>query len=179
MRALTDRIAFQGNPGAYSHQACVEAFPGLAGLPCESFEAAIAAVRDGRADLAMLPVENSTYGRIADIHHLLPESGLNIIGEHFVRVHANLMALPGTKLEEVKTALSQAPLLGQVRNFLKTHAMKPLVGADTAGSAAAVAAGGRPHRGRRSPPSSRPRSTGSRCWPATSRTSRTTPRASW
>ena len=72
---------------------------------------------DGRADLAMLPVENSTYGRIADIHHLLPESGLHIIGEHFVRVHANLLALPGTKLEEVKTAMSQAPLLGQVRGL--------------------------------------------------------------
>ncbi len=142
MRALTDRIAFQGNPGAYSHQACVEAFPGLEGLACESFEAAIAAVRDGRADLAMLPVENSTYGRIADIHHLLPESGLNIIGEHFVRVHANLMALPGTALAEVKTALSQAPLLGQVRGFLKAHGIKPVVGADTAGSAAAVAAEG-------------------------------------
>jgi prephenate dehydratase len=137
---VTDRIAFQGNPGAYSHQACVEAFPGLEGLPCESFEAAIAAVRDGRAGLAMLPVENSTYGRIADIHHLLPESGLNIIGEHFVRVHANLMALPGTRLEEVTSAVSQAPLLGQVRGFLKAHGIRPVLGADTAGSAAAVAA---------------------------------------
>ncbi|MFO1143133.1 MAG: prephenate dehydratase [Amaricoccus sp.] len=137
---MTDMIAFQGNPGAYSHQACVEAFPGLEGLACESFEAAIAAVRDGRADLAMLPVENSTYGRIADIHHLLPESGLHIIGEHFVRVHANLLALPGTKLAEVRTALSQAPLLGQVRGFLRAQGIKPVVGADTAGSAAAIAA---------------------------------------
>jgi prephenate dehydratase len=142
VRELTQRIAFQGNPGAYSHQACVEAFPRLEGLPCESFEAAIAAVRGGRADLAMLPVENSTYGRIADIHHLLPESGLHIIGEHFVRVHANLMALPGTRLGEVRSALSQAPLLGLVRGFLKTHGIKPVVGADTAGSAAAVAAQG-------------------------------------
>ena len=139
MRELTGRISFQGNPGAYSHQACVEAFPGLEGLPCESFEAAIAAVREGQADLAMLPVENSTYGRIADIHHLLPDSGLHIIGEHFVRVHANLLALPGTRLEEVRTALSQAPLLGQVRAFLKQHGIAPRVGADTAGSAAVVA----------------------------------------
>jgi prephenate dehydratase len=136
---LNGKISFQGNPGAYSHQACLEAFPGLEGLACESFEAAIAAVRDGRADLAMLPVENSTYGRIADIHHLLPESGLYIIGEHFVRVHANLLALPGTRLEEVKTALSQPPLLGQVRGFLRRHGIAPRVGADTAGSAAVVA----------------------------------------
>ncbi len=142
MRQLTGRIAFQGNPGAYSHQACVEAFPGLEGLPSESFEAAIAAVREGRADYAMLPVENSTYGRIADIHHLLPDSGLHIVGEHFVRVHANLLAVPGTRLEEVEVAVSQAPLLGQVRRFLKAHGIRPRVGADTAGSAAEVAAAG-------------------------------------
>ena len=91
MRDETGRIAFQGARGAYSHQACTEAFPFLDGLACNSFEGAIAAVKEGRADLAMLPVENSTYGRIADIHHLLPESGLHIIGEHFVRVHANLL----------------------------------------------------------------------------------------
>jgi prephenate dehydratase len=144
MRALTDRIAFQGNPGAYSHQACREAFPGLEGLPSETFEGAIAAVREGRADLAMLPVENSTYGRIADIHHLLPESGLHIIGEHFVRVHANLLAVPGTRLDQVRTALSQAPLLGQCRGFLRAHGITPQVGADTAGSAAVVAATGDP-----------------------------------
>ena len=95
--ARYDRQDFvSGRAGAYSHQACREAFPGLEGLPCTSFEGAIAAVNEGRADLAMLPVENSTYGRIADIHHLLPESGLHIVGEHFVRVHANLLALPGT-----------------------------------------------------------------------------------
>ena len=142
MRELTGRISFQGAPGAYSHQACREAFPGLEGLACNSFEGAIAAVNDGRADLAMLPIENSTYGRIADIHHLLPESGLHIVGEHFVRVHANLLALPGTRLEEVKTAVSQPPLLGQVRGFLRAHGIAPRPGADTAGSAAAVKAGG-------------------------------------
>jgi len=140
----TGRIAFQGNPGAYSHQACVEAFPGLEGLPNETFEAAIAAVREGGADLAMLPVENSTYGRIADIHHLLPESGLHIIGEHFVRVHANLLALPGTPLAAVRTVLSQAPLLGQCRGFLKAHGIAPRVGADTAGSAQVVRETGDP-----------------------------------
>ncbi|HRO11084.1 prephenate dehydratase [Amaricoccus sp.] len=142
MRAQTGKISFQGAPGAYSHQACREAFPELEGLACNSFEGAIAAVNEGRADLAMLPIENSTYGRIADIHHLLPDSGLSIVGEHFVRVHANLLVLPGTRLEEVKTAMSQAPLLGQVRGFLRAHGIAARPGPDTAGSAAAVAAAG-------------------------------------
>ena len=96
---MTGRIAFQGEPGAYSHQACREARPDLEALPCRTFEDAIEAVRRGDADLAMLPVENSTYGRVADIHHLLPESGLHIVDEAFVRVHINLLAVPGTPLE--------------------------------------------------------------------------------
>ena len=108
-------------------------------MACNSFEGAIAAVREGAPGLAMLPVENSTYGRIADIHHLLPESGLHIVGEHFVRVHANLLALPGTRLEQIGTALSQAPLLGQCRDFLRAHRIAPRVGPDTAGSAEPVA----------------------------------------
>ena len=101
-RQLDERVK------AEMHQAVVEAFPGLEGLSCQTFEGAIAAVREGRADLAMLPVENSTYGRIADIHHLLPESGLHIIGEHFVRVHANLLGVPGARLEQVRLENSQA-----------------------------------------------------------------------
>jgi prephenate dehydratase len=144
VRVETGKISFQGAPGAYSHQACREAFPRLDGLACNTFEGAIAAVNEGRADLAMLPIENSTYGRIADIHHLLPESGLHIIGEHFVRVHANLLAVPGTRLDEVRTAMSQAPLLGQVRGFLRAHGIAPRPGPDTAGSAAAVAEAGDP-----------------------------------
>jgi prephenate dehydratase len=147
MRELTGRIAFQGAPGAYSHQACVEAFPGLEGLPCRTFEGAIAAVRDGRADRAMLPVENSTYGRIADIHHLLPDSALHIIGEHFVRVHANLLGVPGARIEDVRRAMSQAPLLGQCRGFLKRHDIEAVTGPDTAGSAEAVARAGDPALG--------------------------------
>jgi prephenate dehydratase len=138
----TGKIAFQGSRGAYSHQACVEAHPDLEPLSCNTFEGAVAAVKEGRADLAMLPVENSTYGRIADIHHLLPDSGLHIVGEHFVRVHANLMALPGTRLEEIRVAISQAPLLGQCRTYLRAHGIETRTGADTAGSAAAVAQGG-------------------------------------
>jgi prephenate dehydratase len=147
MRELTGRIAFQGAPGAYSHHACVEAFPGLEGLPCRTFEGAIAAVRDGRADRAMLPVENSTYGRIADNHHLLPDSALHIIGEHFVRVHANLLGVPGARIEDVRRAMSQAPLLGQCRGFLKRHDIEAVTGPDTAGSAEAVARAGDPALG--------------------------------
>ncbi len=135
----TGRISFQGVRGAYSHQACVEARPDLDPLPCNTFEGAIAAVKEGRADLAMLPVENSTYGRVADIHHLLPESGLNIIAEHFLRVHINLLGVPGTRIEAVETAMSHTVLLGQCRNFLREHEITPRVGADTAGSAEHVA----------------------------------------
>ncbi len=137
-------IAFQGVPGAYSHQACAEAYPGRPTLACESFEAAIAAVREGRAALAMLPVENSTYGRVADIHQLLPDSGLHIIGEHFLRVHINLLAPRGARLTDVRTAMSHTVLLGQCRAFLRDHDLTPRVGADTAGSAQAVAQAGDP-----------------------------------
>ncbi len=135
-------ISFQGELGAYSHQACVEVFPGDTPLPCHSFEGAIAAVKDGRADLAMLPVENSTYGRVADIHALLPESGLHIIGEHFVRVHVNLFGVKGAKLADIKSAMSHTVLLGQSRGFLGEHGITPVTGADTAGSAKHVAEAG-------------------------------------
>jgi len=137
-------IAFQGVPGAYSHQACTEAFPGMPALSCETFEAAIAAVREGAAGLAMLPVENSTYGRVADIHHLLPDSGLQIIGEHFLRVHINLLAPRGARIADIASAMSHTVLLGQCRAFLREHGIAPRVGADTAGSAQAVAAAGDP-----------------------------------
>jgi prephenate dehydratase len=110
-------------------------------LPCNTFEGAIAAVKEGRADLAMLPVENSTYGRVADIHHLLPESGLHIIGEHFLRVHINLLARPGTRIGEIRTATSHTVLLGQCRSFLREHGLTPRAAADTAGAAEEVAAG--------------------------------------
>ena len=134
------RISFQGEPGAYSHQACREMYPDADVVPCRTFEGAIQAVHEKRADLAMLPVDNSTYGRVADIHSLLPESGLHIIGEHFVRVHANLLALPGTTLADIKQAKSHVVLLGQVRKFLREHDIAPVVAADTAGSAREVAA---------------------------------------
>lgn len=141
---MTKRIAFQGEPGAYSHQACRETFPGMEVLPCRTFEDAIAAVRGGAAQLAMLPIENSTFGRVADIHHLLPESGLHIVGEAFVRVHINLLALPGTRLDQIESAMSHTMLLGQCRAFLERHGIRRVTGADTAGSARQVAEAGKP-----------------------------------
>ena len=138
------RIAFQGELGAYSHEACRTARPDMTPVPCATFEDAIAAVRNGQAELAMLPVENSTYGRVADIHSLLPRSGLHIIAEAFVRVHINLLGLPGATLDQIKTAKSHTVLLGQCRDFLADHGITRVTGADTAGSAREVAASGDP-----------------------------------
>lgn len=132
-------IAYQGEPGAFSHQACCEVFPDMTPVSCPSFEEAIAEVRNGDAKLAMLPVENSTYGRVADIHHLLPESGLYIIAEHFVPVRIQLLGVPGAKLSDIREAQSHTVLLGQCRKYLQEHGIKPVVGADTAGSAKQVA----------------------------------------
>ncbi len=132
-------IAFQGEPGAYSHQACHEARPDYLALPCATFEDAIEAVKSARADLAMLPVENTTYGRVADIHRLLPESGLHIVDEAFVRVHINLLGVQGARLDDVKAAQSHTVLLGQCRRFLREHGIAPVTAADTAGSAKHVA----------------------------------------
>jgi prephenate dehydratase len=140
------RIAFQGELGAYSHQACRETRPDWDPLPRHTFEDAVEAVRKGDADLAMLPVENTTYGRVADIHSLLPASGLHIVDEAFVRVHINLLAVPGTRLDQVRTAVSHTVLLGQCRDFLRENGIEPEVGADTAGSAEEVARTGDPSR---------------------------------
>ncbi|MGR3271425.1 prephenate dehydratase [Thalassococcus profundi] len=143
---MTRAIAFQGELGAYSHQACREARPDFDALPCRTFEDAIDAVRNAEADLAMLPVENSTYGRVADIHSLLPQSGLHIVDEAFVRVHINLLALPGATLPQITEAMSHTVLLGQCRKFLTEHGIQRITGADTAGSAKAVAEAGNPAR---------------------------------
>ncbi|PYC46566.1 prephenate dehydratase [Litorivita pollutaquae] len=132
---MTKRVAFQGELGAYSHQACREALPEYEPMACSTFEDAIEAIRKGEAELAMLPVENSTFGRVADIHHLLPASGLHIVDEAYVRVHINLLALPGTTLDEVTSATSHSMLLGQCREFLSKHGIERITGADTAGSA--------------------------------------------
>ena len=141
---MTNRIAFQGEPGAYSHQACHNARPQMEALPCRTFEDAVDAVKSGQADLAMLPVENSTYGRVADIHSMLPQSGLHIIEEAFVRVHINLLAIKGTPFDQITHAMSHPVLLGQCKTFLKEHGLHRITGADTAGSAQHVAEQGDP-----------------------------------
>ena len=141
---MTSSIAFQGEPGAYSHEACRKARPDMQALPCRTFEDVIEAVRTGAADLAMLPVENSTYGRVADIHSLLPKSGLHIVEEAFVRVHINLLGVPGAALADITHAMSHTVLLGQCKQFLQKHGIRRVIGADTAGSAKQVSHGGAP-----------------------------------
>jgi len=128
-------IAFQGELGANSDMACRAVFPDLKTLSCYSFEDAFAAVHEGKARLAMIPIENSVAGRVADIHHLLPESGLQIIGEHFQRVDHHLLALPGTGIGELTHVHSHVHALNQCRNLIKDLRVKPVVHADTAGAA--------------------------------------------
>ena len=135
----TPRIAFQGALGAYSHEASLQARPEMIPVPCTTFDGVIRAVREGRADLAMLPVENTTYGRVADIHRLLPESGLHIIGEAFVRVRIALMARPGVALSDVKHVRAHLVLLPQARSFLDAHGITSEPAADSAGAAAELA----------------------------------------
>lgn len=132
-------IAFQGMPGAYSDLACRTAFPGAATLPCESFQAAMAAVREGRADLAMLPPENSIVGRVGDMHLLLPDSGLSIIGETFLRVEHCLLAPKGTQLADIKRIHSHPVALGQVKRLIAELGATAVVEYDTAGAAEIIA----------------------------------------
>ncbi|PVX28541.1 prephenate dehydratase [Sphingomonas pokkalii] len=130
-------VAFQGAPGANSHVAVREAFPDALPLPCFSFDDAIDAVKEGRADRAMIPIENSLHGRVADIHFLLPESGLSIIGEHFLAIRHTLM---GTgPIDGVREAMSHPQALGQCRHWLKAHGIAQVAYPDTAGAAAMVA----------------------------------------
>lgn len=131
-------ISFQGELGSYSHQACLELGAQVEVQPSLTFEAAIESVIQGQTDFAMLPVENSTYGRVADIHHLLPSSGLKIVKEHFLRVRIDLLAVKGTKLHEISQAMSHSVLLGQCRKFLTENNIKSITGLDTAGSAKKV-----------------------------------------
>ncbi|SDX50545.1 prephenate dehydratase [Litoreibacter albidus] len=137
---MTQKIAFQGELGAYSHEACVRARPDMEPLPCTTFEEVIDAVRTGAAALAMLPVENTTYGRVADIHRLLPESGLHIIDEAFVRVRIALMAPKGTALDSIKTVRAHLVLIPQCRAYLEAHGIRGEAAADSAGAAAELAA---------------------------------------
>lgn len=139
---MTGKIAFQGALGAYSHQACLDARPQMEALPCASFEDVIDAVQSQKADLAMLPVENTSYGRVADIHRLLPESGLHILDEAFVRVHISLMALPGVQIEELKTVRAHPVLLPQAARFLEQYGIKGEAWADSAGAASELGESG-------------------------------------
>jgi prephenate dehydratase len=136
--ALT--IAFQGAPGAYSDLACRTAQPAMTTLPCATFEEAFAAVREGRAALAMIPIDNSVAGRVADIHHLLPDSGLHIVGEHFQQVVHHLLAPKGATIAGLKTVHSHVHALPQCRRIIAELGLKAIVHADTAGAAADVAA---------------------------------------
>jgi prephenate dehydratase len=140
--AGTKRIAFQGEPGANSHLAIREAYPDAEALPCATFEDAFAAIGSGEADLGMIPIENSLAGRVADIHHLMPESGLHIIAEHFMPVRHQLLGPRGARLEDVRTVESHVHALGQCRKIIRKLGVKAIVAADTAGSAREVAQAG-------------------------------------
>jgi len=144
---MPGKIAFQGEPGAYSHEACRVTRPDHEVLACETFEDVIAAVRDGTAALAMLPVENSTYGRVADIHRLLPESGLHILDEAFLRVRISLLGLKGAALGDIKEVRAHLVLLPQSVNFLRAHGIRGHASADSAGAAAELAVARTPGEG--------------------------------
>ncbi len=137
-----NRIAYQGEPGANSHIACREAFPEHEAVACRVFEDAFALVSSRAAHLAMIPIENSVAGRVADIHHLMPHSNLYIIGEHFLRVHHQLLALPGARLDTLRSVHSHIHALGQCRKVIKDLNLSPVITADTAGAAREVAESG-------------------------------------
>ena len=143
---MTGRIAFQGELGAYSHQACQQARPGFEPVPCQTFEDVVELTRAGEVDLGMLAVENSTYGRVADVHSLLPKAGLHIVDEAFVRVHVNLLGVRGAKLDQITEAHGHVVILPQCAGFLKAHGIKGRVSSDNARAAREVAQAGDPAR---------------------------------
>lgn len=137
-------IAYQGEPGANSHVACEQARPDHAPLACATFEDTFAAVSDSTAELAMIPIENSTAGRVTDIHNLLPASGLHIVGEHFLPIHFGLLGLPGAPIEGLRSVRSHIHALSQCRKVIRELGLTPVVAGDTAGSAREVAQAGDP-----------------------------------
>ncbi|HVZ99403.1 MAG TPA: prephenate dehydratase [Caulobacterales bacterium] len=144
---MTDRISFQGEPGANSHIACRDAYPELEPLACATFEDAFAAVSEGAAKYAMIPVENSVAGRVADVHHLIPESNLFVIAERFLPVKHQLLGLPNATLEGLKRVRSHPQALGQCRKFLRAMKLEAVKTADTAGAAREIAELGDPSVG--------------------------------
>jgi prephenate dehydratase len=137
---MPGHIAFQGELGAYSHQACRQSRPDMEAVPCPSFEEVIDRVRTGEVDLGMLAVENSTYGRVADVHSLLPQSGLHIIDEAFVRVHITVLGVPGATLEDIRRVRCMSILSGQARGFIRQYGLTPVNWHDNAAAAREVAA---------------------------------------
>ena len=133
------KIAFRGEPGANSHLAISEAYRDCEAVPCATFEDAFLAVTSGECGLAMIPIENSVAGRVADIHHLMPDSGLHIVAEHFMPVRHQLLAPKGSTLKGIKTVESHVHALGQCRRIIRELGIKPIVAADTAGSAREIA----------------------------------------
>src|SRR5215813_14765126 len=133
------KVAFQGEPGAYAHLAAREALPHVEALPRPTFEQAADAVRNGETDLCIIPVENSLMGRIADIHHLLPDAGLHIVGEHFLPIHHQLLGLKNAKLANLKSVYSQGPALAQCLKIIREMKLTAQNWHDTAGSAKHIA----------------------------------------
>ena len=138
----TGKIAFQGEPGANSDTACRNVYPNMDPVPCPTFEDAFETLKNGDADLAMIPIENTLAGRVADIHHLLPESGLFIIGEYFLPIHFQLMALPGVEMGDIEKVYSHIHALGQCRNIIRNNGWKGVIAGDTAGAARMIAENG-------------------------------------
>lgn len=141
---LRPKVSFIGLQGAYSHLACTEAQPELTPLPCGTFEEACAALGDGRAVRAMIPIENNQVGRVADIHQLLPEADLSIVGEHFQTIEHRLLGVPGARVEELEAVHSHVQALAQCHRYLRGLGVRDVVEADTAGAAKAVADSGEP-----------------------------------
>jgi prephenate dehydratase len=139
-------IAYQGEPGANSHIACRDAYPDWESLPCATFEDAFAAISDGKASLGMIPIENSIAGRVADIHHFLPTAGLKIVGEYFLPIHFQLMALRGASLDGLRHVHSHIHALGQCRKIIRQYGLAKHVAGDTAGAAREIAEGNDPTR---------------------------------
>ncbi len=146
------RIAYQGEPGANSHIVCNQHYPDWEPVACASFEDVFALVEAGGAELAMIPIDNSIAGRVADIHHFLPDSDLHIVGEHFLRIQFALMALPGASLADIRTVHSHVHALGQCRKVIRRHGLRPMIAGDTAGAAREVAESGDRTQAAISPP---------------------------
>ncbi|VXC38357.1 prephenate dehydratase [Nocardioides sp. AX2bis] len=147
----TGRIAYQGEPGANSHAVCAHHYPDLEPVPCASFEDVFAAVDQGTADLAMIPIDNSIAGRVADIHHFLPGSGLHIVAEHFWRIQFVLLGVPGATTDGLRTVHSHVHALGQCRKVIRELGLTPLISGDTAGAAREIAEAGDPTQAAISP----------------------------